>query len=78
MRNVHLNIQSLGEDCNFTCEATIVVDRIVVGEDAKWTVVQTAAIKDALEEAVRSSVSVMHQGVSSFAVSVHLEDLVVE
>ena len=55
-----------------------VVDRIVVGEDAKWTVVQTAAIKDALEEAVRSSVSVMHQGVSSFAVSVHLEDLVVE
>ena len=55
-----------------------VVDRIVVGEDAKWTVVQTGAIKDALEEAVRSSVSVMHQGVSSFAVSVHLEDLVVE
>ena len=55
-----------------------VVDRIVVGEDAKWTVVQETAIKYALEEAVRSSVSVMHQGVSSFAVSVHLEDLVVE
>ena len=55
-----------------------VVDRIVVGEDAKWTVVQETAIKDALEEAVRSSVSVMHQGVSSFAVFVHLEDLVVE
>ena len=55
-----------------------VVDRIVVREDSKWTVVQTAVIKDALAEAVRSSVSVMHQGVSSFAVSVHLEDLVVE
>ena len=55
-----------------------VVDRIVVGEDAKWTVVQETAIKDALEEVVRSSASVMHQGVSSFAVSVHLEDLVVE
>ena len=55
-----------------------VVDRFVVGEDAKWTVVQETAIKDALEEAVRSSVSVMHQGVSSCAVSVHLEDLVVE
>ena len=55
-----------------------VVDRIVVGEDAKWTVVQTAAIKDALEEAVRSSASVMHQGVISFALSVHLEDLVIE
>ena len=38
---------------------------------------QSAAIKDALEEAVRSSASVMYQGVSSFAVSVHLEDLVV-
>lgn len=55
-----------------------VVDRIVIGEDAKWTVVQTAAIKDALEEAVRSSASVMHQGVSSFAISVHLQDLAVK
>lgn len=56
----------------------LVVDRIVLGEDAKWTVAQTAAIKDALEEAVRSSASVMHQGVSSFAISVHLEDLVIK
>ena len=55
-----------------------VVDRIVIGEDAKWTVVQTATIKDALEEAVRSSASVMHQGVSSFAISVHLQDLAVK
>ena len=55
-----------------------VVDRFVVGEDAKWTVVQETAIKDALEEAVRSSASVMHQGVSSFAISVHLEDLVIK
>ena len=56
----------------------LVVDRIVVGEDAKWTVGQTAAIKDALEEAVRSSASVMYQGLSSFAISVHLEDLVIK
>ena len=52
------------------------MDSIVSREDAKWTVVQATAIKHALEEAVRSSASVMQQGVISFAV--HLENLVIK